>query len=178
MAIMLESEVKNSKYLSKILRHDPGSVGIVLDKNGWALVDDILSKMNLSMSSLDSVVKNNNKQRFEFNEDKTKIRARQGHSINVDLELEEKKPPALLYHGTVDRFLGDIKINGLKKMGRQHVHLSADKETAIKVGARRGKPIVLVVYALHMHRYGFKFYQSNNGVWLTDSVPPSFLENI
>lgn len=168
--------VRRSKHLSKVLRHDPGSVGLKLDAAGWVSVIDLLPAMRLTMSELEEVVANNNKKRFEFNEDRTRIRASQGHSVEVDLGYEEKRPPEVLYHGTSESAYRAIVVHGIRKMSRQHVHLSADKETARSVGARHGKPVVLIVEALRMHMVGHRFYLSTNGVWLTDNVPAAFFE--
>lgn len=172
----------NSKFLSLILRHKPETIGLTLDDNGWANVDELLQKVeyaapnnSMTRESLEEIVATNNKQRFEFNEGKTKIRARQGHSIDVDLELEPVNPPAYLYHGTAERFLPSINDEGILKGSRQHVHLSADYDTAVKVGKRHGKPVVLRIRA---HQFAFvtkKFYLSNNGVWLTDDIPSKFI---
>ena len=179
---MNEKEIKRkSKFLSLILRHKPEAINLKLDNNGWANVDDLLkkskSKINLSFKELEFVVKTNNKKRFSFNEDKTKIRANQGHSLkNVDLELENTKPPQFLYHGTVNKFIESIKKIGLQKMNRQHVHLSKDIETANNVGSRRGKPVILSIQTLEMYNDGFEFYCSKNGVWLTDNIPVKYIE--
>lgn len=175
----MKKEIKHiSKYLSLILRHKPEKIGLELDPNGWADVAAILEKseMNFSLEELEYIVENNDKKRFSFNEDKTKIRANQGHSINIDLALESLLPPKYLYHGTVAKFMADIKSEGLKKMNRQHVHLSKDRETAIKVGNRRGNAIILTVRTGDMHQDGYLFYCSENGVWLTDHVPPKYIE--
>ena len=158
-----------SKFLSLILRHKPETVGITLDVNGWANVEDLLKGIRKSgriidFETLEKVVRENDKQRFSFNADKTKIRANQGHSIKVDVELEEKIPPKFLYHGTIERNANSI------------VHLSADIETAQKVAARRkGNSIIYKIFALDMYEAGYIFYQSKNGVWLTETVPPQFL---
>ncbi len=173
--------VKISKYLSKHLRHDPERIGLTLEPGGWVRVDDLLAAcqrnaMALTREELDYVVENNNKQRFGFDETGEKIRARQGHSVEVDLELTEQMPPEILFHGTGAQFVAPIRKDGLKKMRRQHVHLSSDTETAIAVGRRHGRPVVLTVLAGDLHRAGHTFYQADNGVWLTDSVPPQFLE--
>ena len=170
-----------SKFLSYVLRHNPDKLGITLDTNGWTSVAILLEKINvgeysLSMEELEEVVATNNKKRFAFNEDKTKIRANQGHSINVDLALESKVPPNYLYHGTVEKFMPSIREKGLIKGSRHHVHLSADKETAINVGSRRGKPIILTIRSGEMQAKDHTFYQSENGVWLTDVVPTEFIE--
>lgn len=177
---MTEKDKKQiSKFLSLILRHQPEKIGLHLDENGWAKVSDILAKSNLEFSyaELEEIVITNDKQRFSFNDDKTKIRANQGHSLKtIDLKLEAKIPPDFLFHGTVEKHVSSIKSLGLQKMKRQHVHLSKDKETAIKVGSRRGKPIIIVVKALEMYKEGYQFYLSENGVWLTDNVPTKFIE--
>lgn len=169
-----------SKYLSLVLRHAPEKAQIVLDNNGWVSVDSLLSALrrnnfSINMTELTQLVASNDKKRFAFNADKTLIRASQGHSVEVDLKLAVKQPPVRLYHGTVAESLISIKNAGLKKMSRQHVHLSADINTAIKVGGRRGEPIILTVDALSMFKDGFKFYQSDNGVWLTEEVPFKYI---
>ena len=166
--------------MSRILRHDPGSIGIALDENGWADTNALISGMNkakrkVTLEDLKVVVDNNNKQRFKFNDDYSKIRANQGHSVQVDVEMKEVEPPDSLYHGTATRFLDSIKANGLLPQKRLHVHLSSDKETAINVGQRHGKPIVLSINAAKMYEDGFVFYLSENGVWLTSAVPPSYI---
>jgi len=177
----MTKKVKNiSKFLSYVLRHNPDKLGITLDANGWTSVKTLLEKINvdnysLSMETLEEVVATNNKKRFAFNEDKTMIRANQGHSVNIDLALQSKEPPNYLYHGTVEKFMESIREKGLIKGSRQHVHLSADKETAINVGSRRGKPIILTIRSGEMHAKGYTFYQSENGVWLTEAVPTKFI---
>ncbi|WP_316635876.1 RNA 2'-phosphotransferase [uncultured Flavobacterium sp.] len=170
-----------SKFLSLVLRHSPEKIGLKLDENGWADVAELIEKCNkkgnrLDLELLDYVVENNDKKRFAFSEDKTKIRASQGHSISVELNLDEAEPSEFLYHGTVGKFLESIKKEGLQKMSRQHVHLSKDLETAIKVGSRRGAAQILTVRSGAMHRDGFKFYLSENNVWLTDEVPVKYIE--
>ena len=172
--------VRTSKFLSLILRHQPEKIGLSLDGEGWADIDDLLAKMaahgrRLSREELDEVVANNNKKRFACSGDGLRIRASQGHSISIDLALEPVEPPAVLYHGTVERFLSSIESEGLVPGSRQHVHLSADVETATIVGKRRGRPIILEVDAAAMAQAGHRFYQSANGVWLTDRVPPEFV---
>jgi len=169
-----------SKLLSYILRHSPETIGISLDENGWADVNELIAKFDLydrkiDFERLDYIVENNDKKRFAFNDDKTKIRASQGHSIAVELNLNQAEPLAYLYHGTVEKFLSAIKSQGLQKMSRQHVHLSADRETANKVGGRRGKPVILIINGREMHRAGYKFYLSANNVWLTDVVPAEYI---
>lgn len=170
-----------SKFLSYVLRHNPEKLGITLDENGWTSVTVLLEKINiepysLSMEELEDVVATNNKKRFAFNANKTMIRANQGHSVNIDLALQPKEPPRYLYHGTVEKFITSIQEKGLIKGTRQHVHLSDDKETAINVGSRRGKPIILTIRSGEMHAQGFTFYQSENGVWLIETVSPEFIE--
>jgi putative RNA 2'-phosphotransferase len=169
-----------SKLLSLVLRHKPQRLNLRLDKNGWMEVDMLLQAINRSglsvdMELLDKVVAENDKQRFAFNEDKSKIRANQGHSVDVDVELKPAAPPKYLYHGTVAKFLDAIRETGLKKMSRQHVHLSATPETATKVGSRRGKPFILTIDAEQMAKDGYVFYLSTNGVWLTDEVPVRYI---
>ncbi|HEY4285855.1 MAG TPA: RNA 2'-phosphotransferase [Puia sp.] len=170
-----------SKFLSLILRHSPETIGLELDEKGWVDVEDLLIRCAkggkvFSRAELGEVVALNDKQRFAFNEDKTKIRANQGHSVEVELQLETQRPPELLYHGTVDQFLDKIREEGLKKMNRHHVHLSADKMTAEKVGSRRGEAVILVVRSGEMSRDGFEFFLSGNGVWLTELVPERYID--
>ena len=173
--------VKHSKFLSLILRHQPETIGLTLDTAGWASVSELLTKLaayghGMTMVKLETVVSNDNKQRFSFNADKTCIRANQGHSLpTIELGLTAIEPPTILYHGTASRFLDSILQTGLEKRSRQHVHLSADTETAHKVGIRHGKPVILQVAAGQMQRDGFAFYRSANGVWLTDRVPSDYL---
>ena len=172
---------KISKFLSLVLRHSPQTIKIRLDENGWADVDKLIQqsnihKMKFDFETLEEVVFTNDKQRFSFNDDYTKIRANQGHSVDVNLELEAVKPLPILYHGTVEKYLDNIKINGLQKMQRQHVHLSKDLETAIKVGNRRGKAIVLEINALEMYKDGFEFYLSKNGVCLSNEIPAKYIK--
>ncbi|MCD9611165.1 RNA 2'-phosphotransferase [Tenacibaculum maritimum] len=173
---------KLSKYLSLILRHSPETIHLKLDKNGWATISELLKNTHkygtpFSIKELIFVVTTNDKKRFSFNDDKTKIRANQGHSIkHINLNLSPRTPPSLLYHGTVAKFLAPIRSDGLLKMGRQYVHLSTDLSTANKVASRRGKPVILTIKALEMHTRGFLFYLSENDVWLTDKVPSEFIE--
>ncbi|WP_097989497.1 RNA 2'-phosphotransferase [Streptomyces sp. f51] len=170
--------VKVSKYLSKHLRHQPERIGITLDENGWVGVETLLRAAGLhgfaiSRAELDHVVTVNDKRRFTVDGDR--IRANQGHTVAVDLDLPPAEPPAYLYHGTVARVMDAIRAEGLRPMARHHVHLSPDRETATRVGARRGRPLVLTVDAGAMHRAGNVFRVSANGVWLADAVPPEFL---
>ena len=175
-------DLKNiSKFLSLVLRHKPQEIGLLMDANGWVNVDELIEKCNKNKTSLDfetleEIVITSDKQRFAFNDDYTKIRANQGHTVNVDLEFEVTRPIEFLYHGTVEKYIESIKSNGLQKMQRLHVHLSKDLETAIKVGSRRGKPIILKIYALKMHENGHEFFLSKNGVWLGNEVPAMYIE--
>jgi putative RNA 2'-phosphotransferase len=177
---MARNLVTVSKFLAKHLRHAPDALGLTLQTGGWVSVDDLLVAservgFTISYDELIECVETSDKKRFSFDDTGDLIRANQGHSVEVDLQLEEKEPPDVLFHGTVERFLASIMAEGLKKGKRHHVHLSSDTETARKVGARRGKPVILQVNAGKMHSQGFKFYLSVNGVWLTDSVPSVFL---
>ncbi|MEU6862440.1 RNA 2'-phosphotransferase [Streptomyces sp. NPDC046876] len=170
--------VKVSKYVSKHLRHQPERIGLSLDPQGWVEIDDLLRaaadhRFPISRAELDHVVASNDKQRFAV--EGTRIRANQGHTVPVDLDLPEAEPPAYLYHGTVARALDAIRAEGLRPMARHHVHLSPDRETATRVGARRGRPVVLGVDAAAMRAAGHVFRLSANGVWLVDAVPPQFL---
>jgi putative RNA 2'-phosphotransferase len=168
-----------SIYLSLILRHKPEEAGIELDKNGWAKVDELIKgvrmKYPLDMETLEEIVATDNKQRYSFNEDHTLIRANQGHSIPVDVELEQVEPPEYLYHGSGMKYYASILENGLFPKSRLYVHLSEDIDTAMGVGARHGEPVVWCVDAGAMHKQGFIFYKSVNGVWLTERVPNEFL---
>ena len=169
-----------SKFISLILRHRPESIGITLDEHGWANVDELIAGVSkthpLNMATLEQIVAEDEKQRYSFNEDKTLIRANQGHSIPVDVELEEKEPPEFLFHGTGEKYVDSISREGLISKSRLYVHLSANEDTALKVGQRHGKPVIFKVKSGEMHRDGFKFYCSVNGVWLTKSVPVEYLE--
>lgn len=172
-----------SKFISLILRHNPQTIGIKLDNYGWANVNELINGINksgkkINMEILKEIVLTDNKQRYSFNDDKTKIRANQGHSINVDVELQEIKPPEILYHGTATKYIESIKKNGLIGKTRLYVHLSKDKETAENVGKRHGKPIVLVINSNKMYNDGYKFYLSENKVWLCKNVPVSYIYNI
>jgi putative RNA 2'-phosphotransferase len=175
--------IRTSKFLSLVLRHQPDKIGLDLDPNGWADVSELLVKANshgihFDRSLLEEVVETNEKKRFSFNTERTKIRAVQGHSINIDLELKPTEPPELLYHGTALRFFHSIKKTGLERKGRQYVHLSPDYDTANKVGLRHGSPVVLTIDCKKMYEEGYVFYQSENGVWLTDSVPYKFVVGV
>ena len=169
--------VKLSKRLSKVLRHAPERISITLDKNGWVGISELLKGLgsNVSLVDIEYVVANNDKKRFEFSSDHYKIRACQGHSINIDLDLQSIAPPDVLYHGTSTNTVQYIETDGILKMNRDHVHLSADKETAVNVGSRHGKPTVLLIDTKKMHEEGADFYISNNGVWLTQFVPKEYI---
>jgi putative RNA 2'-phosphotransferase len=169
-----------SKFLSLVLRHKPDTIGIELDENGWTDVAVMINKINqtglhINFEMLKHVVDTNPKKRFAFNLTFDKIRANQGHSVDVELGYVSQQPPAVLYHGTSTNTMDAILKNGLQKMDRHHVHLSADVETAIKVGQRHGKPFIFAVRADEMFQKKYEFYQSDNGVWLTDHVPANFL---
>ncbi|MBS7566779.1 RNA 2'-phosphotransferase [Mucilaginibacter sp. Bleaf8] len=172
---------KLSKFLSLVLRHQPDLIGIELDEQGWVKVDELLKQSAnhghlITLEMLNHVVETNAKKRFAFSNDGHKIRANQGHSVEVDLGYEPQVPPTVLYHGTGSQSVASILQSGLEKRSRQHVHLSADRDTAIKVGSRHGKPVVLEVLALEMHQNGYTFFLSANGVWLTETVPANFLQ--
>ena len=168
-----------SKFISLILRHNPEAAGITLDSHGWAdvgeLINGVSRKYPLDRALLERIVAEDEKGRYSFSEDGRLIRANQGHSINVDVELEEKEPPEILYHGTAERFSSSIEREGLKPGTRLYVHLSTTPEAARKVGQRHGKPIVYVVNSGEMAKSGYTFFLSANGVWLTKNVPAEFL---
>lgn len=170
--------VRISKYLAKHLRHEPERIGIELDEHGWVEVEALLAAaaahgFPISRDELDQVVAGNDKQRYAL--EAGRIRASQGHSVTVDLDLPATGPPAVLYHGTAGRSVAAIRAEGLRPMSRHHVHLSPDRETATRVGARRGTPVVLIVDSGAMHTAGHAFRRSANGVWLVDGVPPAFI---
>lgn len=174
------SLTETSKFLSYVLRHKPESIGLGLDPEGWASISELIDKASIpiTLELLNEVVTTNDKKRFAISSDGLFIRANQGHSIKVDLGLEPKEPPEFLYHGTATRFLTSIKEKGLVPKNRQYVHLSIDQETAVKVGQRHGKPVVLTIPALQMHKHGHQFFQAQNGVWLTDNVPKEYIHPI
>jgi len=176
-----ESLIKKSKWLSKHLRHSPERVGLILEEGGWVTVADLLeavrqNHLHLSREELEEVVAGNDKPRFSFSEDGAKMRANQGHSVEVDLRFLPTVPPDVLFHGTGHQNRDSIQSTGLEKRRRHHVHLSHDVGTAKSVGARHGKPFVFLVDAAQMHRDGLEFYQSDNGVWLCDFVAPRYLK--
>jgi len=168
--------------MSLILRHKPDAIGISLDEHGWANVDELIAGIakdnEFNMDILEEIVRTDEKQRYSFNEDKTLIRANQGHSIPVDVELEEKEPPELLWHGTGEKYVESIDEQGLIPKSRLYVHLSKDEDTAVKVGKRHGKPVLYHVKAKQMYDDGYKFYLSANGVWLTKEVTVEYLEKV
>lgn len=181
--MMSRSIIQTSKFLSLILRHYPGKIGITLDESGWVAIDDLLSacarnEFPLTLEELRRVVETSDKKRFAFSDDGLRIRASQGHSVEVDLNYAPAEPPEELFHGTADRFLASIMVEGLVKRDRHHVHLSPDEATAVSVGGRHGRPVVLRIGSGAMHREGIEFFCSTNGVWLTDHVPVRFLEII
>lgn len=175
----MKNNTKISKYLSYILRHNPQSIALQLDNQGWANIDELIKKtteFRLTKDLIIQITKDSPKQRFIIKQNK--IRANQGHSINIDLGLEASTPPNYLYHGTATRFLDSIKKEGLISKERQHVHLSSDIQTAKEVGIRHGKPVILQIASSSMEKAGYLFYLSDNGVWLVKSVPTEFIELI
>jgi putative RNA 2'-phosphotransferase len=170
-----------SKFMSLVLRHDPGAIGLTLDAAGWAEIDQLIAcaakaGTALTRAEIEQIVATSDKQRFALSDDGQRIRANQGHSIAVDLGFTPQTPPEVLFHGTATRFVESIRAQGLVKGSRQHVHLSAEEVTAVNVGQRHGKPVVLRVRAGEMARAGMSFYLSANGVWLTDAVPSDRIE--
>lgn len=172
---------ETSRFLSFILRHNPEAIGIHLDYHGWANVDELIAGVSktreLNMKILEEIVRTDKKQRYSFNDDKTKIRANQGHSVKVDVELTETTPPEILWHGTGEKFVPSIDEIGLIPKSRLYVHLSAGRDTAVAVGTRHGRPVVYQVKASDMAKDGYTFYLSKNGVWLTKEVPVRYLEH-
>jgi putative RNA 2'-phosphotransferase len=176
-----KEKIRISKFLSLILRHEPERVGLELDEAGWVGVDELLQAVNtsgvaLKFEQLQHIVATSDKKRFAFSEDGQRIRASQGHSVEVDLQYPPQTPPEILYHGTATRFVEGIRKDGLQKMGRHDVHLSAETKLTLQVGGRHGKPMLLTIRAGDMHRAGFAFRCSANGVWLVDHVPPQFID--
>ncbi len=173
-----------SKYISLILRHRPEVIGITLDEHGWAEVDELIEGIrrtkqpSFNRRELEKIVAEDEKQRYSFSDDRTRIRANQGHSIPVDVELEKKTPPPTLWHGTAEKSVESILRSGLLPQGRLYVHLSGDCETAVKVGSRHGRPVVFEVDTGKMSADGFEFFLSVNGVWLTKEVPPRYLRKL
>ncbi len=176
-----KQRTKTSKFLSLVLRHEPERIGLTLDAAGWAEVDALLTALRhhghaITRAELEEVVATNEKKRFAFSDDGRRIRASQGHSVEVELGYAPQTPPEQLYHGTATRFVSSILAEGLIKGERQHVHLSADRDTALKVGQRHGQPALFIVNAVRMQAAGHAFFRSENGVWLTEHVPVEFLE--
>jgi putative RNA 2'-phosphotransferase len=167
-----------SRSLTKALRHSPEMFHLVLDKNGWASVSQVLENVGITMEELTEVVDTNDKQRLAFNEDRTKIRANQGHSIEVDLEMKSIQPPHKLYHGTAIQHVDSILKSGLDKRNRHHVHMASELKTATTVGMRSGSVVIFEINASLMNFDGYKFYVSPNGVWLTDHVPAKYLKRV
>jgi putative RNA 2'-phosphotransferase len=177
---MTDRNTKTSKFLSLVLRHRPEEIGLTLRNDGWVLVSELLAAcanhgFKLTAETLEEVVRTNEKQRFSFSDDRLMIRANQGHSVNVDLGLQTLKAPPVLYHGTAERFILSIKEQGLIKGKRHHVHLSENREIAIEVGRRYGRPIVLTIASERMNKDGHLFFRSANGVWLTEHVPVNYI---
>lgn len=173
--------IRTSKFLSLILRHEPERAGLKLGEAGWVGVDELLQAVNshgvtLTLDQLKHIVATSDKKRFAFSDDGQRIRANQGHSIQVDLQYPPQTPPEVLYHGTATRFMDSIRQHGLQKMERHDVHLSAETKVTVQVGSRHGKPVLLKIRAGDMHRAGFVFRCSANGVWLVDQVPPQFIQ--
>ena len=177
-SIMENNLERTSRFISLILRHKPETIGIELDEHGWANVDGLLKGVNIDFDTLEKIVNEDEKGRYSFNEDKTKIRANQGHSINVDVELEEKMPPDILYHGTGEKYVDSINKIGLIPKTRLYVHMTEDLEVAKITGARHGKLIVYKIDAKRMHDDGILFYKSVNNVWLTKDVETKYLKRI
>lgn len=172
--------IKTGRYISYLLRHHPEDAGLILDEHGWADVNELISAVGRTYTGftrtvLDEIVATNNKKRFSYSEDGMRIRANQGHTIAVDVELPEAQPPEILWHGTGEKYVESINRTGLIPKSRLHVHVSKDTETAMQVGSRHGKPVVYKVLAGKMAQDGYKFYLSVNGVWLTDKVPVEYL---
>ncbi|WP_444997379.1 RNA 2'-phosphotransferase [Aliikangiella sp. IMCC44359] len=180
---MKDKTKRISKFLSYVLRHNPAEIDLELDDNGWVSIKQLIENANskgkgLTMDIIKHVVETNDKQRFAMSENGQMIRASQGHSINVDLELESLTPPDILLHGSAEKSLGIIMASGIKKMNRHHVHLSEKITTASEVGKRYGKLVLLEIDAKKMHKDGFEFYKSDNNVWLVDYVPAKYIQVI
>lgn len=179
---MSKKSTDTSKFLSYVLRHEPEAIELSLDKEGWAVIDDLILRAGNKGYALDKdlifdVVESSEKKRFTISEDGLRIRAAQGHSTQqVNITYAEKTPPDVLYHGTATRFIPQIREQGLLPLSRQYVHLSSDEDTAIQVGQRYGKPVLLKIKATDMYEKGYKFYQADNGVWLTAHVPYEYIQ--
>ncbi|MFK7766337.1 MAG: RNA 2'-phosphotransferase [Mariniblastus sp.] len=178
---MTEKQIKStSKFLSLVLRHQPDLINITLTESGWVAVDRLLQHMGqhgkkLTIEQLAHVVETNDKQRFEFSDDRKEIRARQGHSVSVELGYKPTEPPNILYHGTPKDVVSKIQTSGLKKQKRHDVHLHQNTDTASEAGGRRGKPVLLMIQSKKMFDDGFEFFVTENKVWLTDNVPPEYI---
>jgi putative RNA 2'-phosphotransferase len=177
----MDKLIELSRFLSYVLRHKPDALDLDMSTDGWVAVEELIGKMNkdgkdITFNILKMIVQQDDKKRYSFNEDESRIRANQGHSIKIDLDLMPITPPKYLYHGTAARNIDSIKEHGLLKRERHHVHLSANKDTAKRVGARYGKPIILTILAGDMDNAGHTFYRSDNHVWLIDTVPVEFIE--
>jgi len=167
---------RKGKYLALLLRHQPEKAGLTIMRGGWVNIKDILKNTDYTMSELEEIVRIDEKKRYSFSKDKTKIRANQGHSVDVEMDYELKEPPKVLYHGTVYRFVSSIMRTGIQKQKRDYVHLSDNIETAKIVGQRRGDFVILTIDSESMHKDGYKLYMSENGVWLTDNVPVKYIK--
>jgi putative RNA 2'-phosphotransferase len=181
--LYIANKINVSKYIALLLRHKPDAAGITLDKNGWADVGNLIdginkTKYNIDLKLLYDIVATDGKGRYSFNEDNTKIRANQGHSIKVDVQMKEQIPPDILYHGTAERFLESIKAKGIISMNRCYVHLSQDKRTAVKAGSRHGKPVVLVIDTAKMVEDGYQFWLSENNVWQSNTIPWKYVVDV
>ena len=171
------------RFMTYLLRHHPEAAGLTLDSEGWTDVDALIEGMNkagrnIDRETLERIVAENNKKRYTLSEDKKRIRANQGHSVDVNVEMEKRDPPDKLYHGTADRFLESIKEKGILRMARQYVHLSPDIPTAVNVGRRHGKPVVLVIDTVKMRADGFVFRISANGVWQSEDIPFEYVSEM
>jgi putative RNA 2'-phosphotransferase len=177
------ANVKISRFLSLLLRHAPETIHVNMDRNGWVDINELIDNahkyknLHLTIDLIKTIVETNDKQRFVISDDGKRIRANQGHSIAVDLELESKAPPDILYHGTADRFLNSIFKEGLKPMRRQYVHLSLTEEIALTVGKRHGNPAVLYINTKNMYEEGYEFFLSKNKIWLVKEVPVKYINN-
>ena len=177
-----DSKTKTSRFISMILRHKPETIGITLDEHGWADIQELIDGINhsgghsLDMELLEEIVRTDEKQRYSFNEDHTLIRVNQGHSIPVDVELEKRTPPDILWHGTGEKYVDSIDVQGLIPKSRLYVHLSTDRETAKKVGSRHGRPVIYEIDCRQMAADGYRFFESANHVWLTKEVPVKYLK--
>ena len=177
-----DRKTKTSRFISMILRHKPETIGITLDEHGWADVQELIDGINhsgghsLDMELLEEIVRTDEKQRYSFNEDHTLIRANQGHSIPVDVELEKRTPPDILWHGTGEKYVDSIDVQGLIPKSRLYVHLSTDRETAKKVGSRHGRPVIYEIDCRQMAEDGYSFFESANHIWLTKEVPVKYLK--